>query len=657
MAVETAPMLLPQPRTVTEDTQPQASAGLEEDARVNPSITPNKGPHIKDPHIEARQARLQPLLRAHGLQLTVFVQDVRNIPQLEEDETYRLTLQSAQCHIEAASTWGALHGLTTLYQLLQQPALPQHLLVDDAPRFAWRGVLIDVARHFLSISLLQRVVDGMAALKLNVLHLHLTDDQAFRWRSRCFPELADTAAYNSDELRALVTYAAERGVRVVPELDVPGHVHSWLVAHPELGFAQVSPTRRFGVHKACLDPTSEPVYEFLQQLFTELGEVFPDQYVHIGGDEVHPAWWQEDAQVQQFMQQHGFARVADLQNYFNQRICAQLTTLGKRAVGWDEVLHKHTPHMVVQNWRGATTRDRALQQGLPCLVSAGYYLDLHYPNEYHYQYDPAAPQSELLALEDSWQADPRLEHVAAGIEWTKQWRAEQITKPVEHDGVLGGEACLWSELVDEQTLEVRLFSRLPAVAERLWSPAHVTDLADFYQRLEATLDLAELNIADLQRARLAGLGLDAAACAVAVLLEPVRWYARLLGEEALQARLQGQEMPQARPYQTDTSLNRVVDFISPESLAARALAAQSDVELSRQALVWSQLEPALWPEDVQPAIRALITTGQVLQQWLDDSMPPSACRQLLQDLDKPYGEYMLAVLPVLRQRIDHVSKR
>ncbi len=573
------------------------------------------------------------------------------IPQLHEDESYELTIDDNRISLYAATTWGALHGVTTLYQLSQHGQLRAPLNIVDFPRYAWRGVLIDCARHFIPIALLQRVVEGMALLKLNVLHLHLTDDQAFRFASREFPDLASSQAYTAPQLAGLVDFAARRGVRIVPEFDVPGHVTSWLVNYPHLGFSQVSPSERFGVHPACLDPTRAEVYTFLKTLFTEVAQVFPDTYLHIGGDEVHPEWWTKDPAVQQFMLANKLEHPADLQNYFNRQLCAIVREIGKQPVAWDEVLHPEMPGMLVQNWRGATTRDRILDKGLGCLVSAGYYLDLHYPNEFHYRYDPGASQRILVQTEDEWQADPRLDHVAEGIEWTRQWRAEQIEVDVDTTGVIGGEACLWSELVDEHTLEIRLWSRLPSVAERLWSAQSAVDINDFYRRLETTLGMPQFAIAGQQEDKLSAMGFDAARQAVINLLEPVKWYARLLGEAALQARLEGSEMPQARPYDTRSLFNRVVDVISPESFPARTLGGAPWTELGAHARLWRQLNPEEWPPDLHAAIEGMVELGEIVERRCARQISDAQCRRSLEPLLKPRGEYMLAVVPFLLKRV------
>lgn len=594
-----------------------------------------------------------------GRDLAIEVRDVgEQYPQLGQNESYRLEFFSESIHLEAPSVWGALHGLTTLWQLHQEAALPTMGSIDDHPRFPWRGVLLDVARHYLPIALLYRITDGLARLKLNVLHLHLTDDQAFRFRSRTYPELASEESYTEEELSELVAYAARLGVRVIPELDVPGHVHSWLVSYPAWGahshlLNRLEPTDRFGVHKACLNVGNEAVYDALETLFTEVIEIFPDRFIHIGGDEVHPAWWSQDPAVQAYMEDHEIDDVQGLQTAFNQRMCSMLKALGREVVAWDEVLHEDMPDLLVQNWRGATTRDRALAAKQNCLVSAGYYLDLFYPAEMHYQYDPEATQQELVALEDRQRQDLRLAHVADGITWTDQWRRGAIElsgQSAMDSKVLGGEACLWSELVDEQTIEVRLWSRLPAVAERLWSARSVTDLDHFYRRLDRFFQFDHFGIAEIQTQRLAQLGLQPAQINAVSYLEPVKWYARLLGDAALQARLQGSEMPQARPYNVHSPLNRIVDFIAPESLSARALIDLDSAQMKGVCRAWCGQVDQAWPEDVRAAMSALARVGQLLLDHISAAergveQDISTLRAQLLSAYTPCGEYMLAVVP------------
>ena len=355
--------------------------------------------------------------------------------------------------------------------------------------------------------------------------------------------------------------------------------------------------------------------------------------------------------IQAFITEHDLIDERGLQAHFNRRIVMMLGELGRQAVGWDEVLHEDMPQMLVQNWRGATTRDRALARGHDCIVSAGFYLDLFYPAEMHYQYDPELTQAELVALENGFRDDARLAHVAAGMAWTDQWRTGAVQNQDLTGSVLGGEACLWSELVDDDTWPVRLWSRLPAVAERLWSPVVTTDVSDFYTRLAGVLDSPPFELSATQARQLAALGLTDAQIAVAGMLEPVKWYARLLGETALQARLAGTEMPQARPYDTTTPLTRIVDFISPESLAARSLLQLSDDQLRSNALAWCNLAVADWPADVRSAIEQLVQLGEAVRARLDGELSGAQFDAAASGLYGPHGEYLLAPAQVLRTRL------
>ena len=621
--------LLPRPRTVQ----------WHDEARLNRSdaaidwLSVRAGLVAGETEFElSRQSRLTVTVR----------QTEQRIPQLGVDESYRVENNACGWLIEAANRFGALHGLSTLAQLYALGEAEKVVSVEDAPRFAWRGLLIDTARHFMSSDVLKRVIDGMSTLKLNVLHLHLTDDQGFRFECHAFPDLASEEHYKQDELRALVVYAAARGVRVLPELDVPGHVTSWLTAYPEWGCRQVAATERFGVHEACLDPSNEAVYVALEQIFTELASVFPDQYVHIGGDEVHPAWWREDPAVAALQQTHGLEDMQAVQNYFTTRLVGLLAGIGRKVVGWDEVLHADMPKLVVQNWRGGTTRDRAGAHQLACIVSAPYYLDLHFPADVIYAYDPKMSQADWLALEDAHQDSLGLRHVAKGIEWTKQWRSGAVESVQETD-VLGGEACLWSEIVNEATLETRLWSRLPAVAERLWSEP-VGEVEDFYRRMTILLD-AMFGHKDRQSEQLQQIGLSAEQAEVAMFLEPVKWYGRLLGQQALEARIAGNEMPLARPYRIDTPLDRVIDLISPESLSARALRRADVVGWRDFAGLVLKEAVSDWPDDVQPAIEGLRDFALAI---LDGSLDAESAERLY----RPYGDYMLAPIHAWLSRVD-----
>jgi hexosaminidase len=589
-------------------------------------------------------------------------------PALDDDERYRLEIDSGGIVIAAPAEWGALRALTTLAQLWLDGLPPAPQVIEDRPRFPWRGLMLDPARHFLPLDVLLRTVDGMALFKLNVLHLHLSDDQGFRFASRRYPELASAEHYSRAELGRLVAYAADLGIRVVPELDVPGHAAAWLGAHPEWGNRAPAPTRRFGVHRECLDPTRPAVRDAVAALFGELAEVFPDAYVHLGGDEVHPDWWSGDPAIEDFMAGHGLADVADLQAWFTGFVAERLEELGRIPLGWDEVLHRRLPAGVaVQAWRGATARDRALDAGHDCVLSAPYYLDLFYPADVHYGFDPAADAAELLAREDALLADPRFEHVARGMAWTRQWREVGPPRaPASRPGrLLGAEACLWSELVDPAVLDLRLWSRMPALAERFWSPPGEPHDSALRSRLAtAQRWLAPWCGIDLARARRAGLsaaGVDQTWLPLVDALEPVKWYGRLLGETALAARLAGREMPQARPYDADTPLNRPVDFLPPESLVTGTLLSAIEGEMAGDASARQRLRelaagwqalPADPPEELAAAAAALRELGACLLGLLDGALAPAAARAQFRQAARPRGEYLLAPAPLLLVWLD-----
>lgn len=605
-----------------------------------------------------------------GVTLRISCESVgADYPALDEDESYWLVVDDAGIYIDAACDRGVLHALTTLTQIVSTAGVIPYVAIDDAPRFAWRGLLLDVARHFLDTQALSRTLQGMALCKLNVLHLHLSDDQGFRFPCSSYPKLASATTYSAADLSALVAEAAFSGIRVVPEIDMPGHVSSWLAAYPQWGSQASGESRRFGPHEACLDPTNEDVYTAIGCLFDELADIFPDECLHLGGDEVNPEWWSEEPAIAEFMDANQIADVAGLQAYFNQRVGDLLSTRGKTVVAWDEVLHPSlNPDWIVQCWRGATTRDRARANGNRTLVSAHYYLDLNYPVDVHYGFDPLASQTDLVAREDALLDDPRFSHVAAGMRWTSQWRrgAIQLASAASSGPVLGGEACLWGELVDSEVLDVRLWSRLPAVAERLWSPAECEDPNELHGRLERYLtQLHPLRGFDLHarsRAQLHKAGIEDAWLPLIDMLEPVKWYGRLLGEVALQARVSGERIPQARPYDADTPLTTIADYLAPESQLGRQVdalctalldeqgAERAMTELEKLATGWISLNPAAAaaPAPLAELAAACGELGRLVIERLQ-GVPAVRTEAQLAEITAPRGELMVAVGPLLHR--------
>jgi hexosaminidase len=381
---------------------------------------------------------------------------------LGEDESYALEISSAQATLRAPTVLGALHGLETLLQLLRSDAggwyLPE-AKIDDRPRFPWRGLMIDVVRHWQPLDVIKRNLDGMALVKLNVLHLHLTDDQGFRVESKTCPRLhelgSDGHYFTHEQIREIIASAAERGIRVVPEFDIPGHATSWLVGHPELASAPgpYGIERGRGIFDPVLDPTNPEVYEILEKFLGEMAALFPDAYLHIGGDENNGVHWSAHPGIQAFIREHGLQDNAGLHAHFNGRIHTILAQHGKQLVGWDEILHPSLPAgSVVHSWRGAAGVAEATQQGFACIRSNGYYINLSVPIADHYLTDPMPNDIPLAAAQQKL--------------------------------VLGGEATMWSEWVTPEIIDSRIWPRTAAIAERFWSPREVRDVADMYRRLQ-----------------------------------------------------------------------------------------------------------------------------------------------------------------------------
>lgn len=588
------------------------------------------------------------------------------LPQLDDDESYRLQVSADGVTVQAPTEWGVLRALATLTQLGAGGAPIAACRIDDAPRYPWRGLMLDVARHFLPLPDLLRTLDGMAVVKLNVLHLHLADDQGFRFPSQAYPKLPGAEHFTRDELHELVAAAADRGIRVVPELDVPGHTACWLEAYPEWGNRPAEPSRKFGGHRECLDPTRPAVHEALGRLFAELAEVFPDPYVHIGGDEVQSGWWDGDERIRAYMDQHGLADAAALQAHFNRDLVALLDGLGKRTLGWDEVLHGDLPAgITVQAWRGAAARQRVLDAGFDCVLSSPYYLDLFFPADVHHGFDPGAPEAELLSREDAMLSDPRLAHVAGGMAWSLQWRdLDPLPAAAAPGRLLGGEGCLWAELVTSQVLDVRLWSRLPALAERFWSsrlpepPALRRRLAVVLEDLKAS---AGVDVPGTVRRLVEAAGVSPHWWPLIRMLEPVKWYARLLGEDALAARLAGRDMPKARPYDLDSPLDRVVDALPPEGLGVAQLADLLDrlpadpaaqTELAALTDDWRRLPEAGGPAELAAPAAALRELGDLTAAWLDGRISGHLLRDTLPRLSAPMGEYLLAPAILLASHLD-----
>ena len=511
-----------------------------------------------DPAVRAAARRMLARLQGPAEPATGPVLQIRygrlGRPELFDEERYSLRVTPMGVSIDAPTSLGVLRALATLEQLptgeKRQRYLPE-VDIQDQPRFAWRGLSLDATRHFLPLPVIKRNLDGMAAVKLNVLHWHLTDDQGFRVESKLFPRLqqvgsTDGLYYTQAEVREVLAYAAARGIRVVPEFDVPSHTTSWIVAYPRLASNDsiYAPYKLWRTTNVAIDPTRETTYTFLDSLVTEMTGLFPDPYFHVGGDENDGRNWRRTPRIVAYMQAHGMVKPDgktvdkhQLQTYFNRRVLAMLQKRGKTMVGWDEILGPDLPkEAVIQSWRGKKGLNEAARLGHPVLLSNGYYLDLNYSAASSYAADPLPADTPLT--------------------------------PTEQKLVLGGEAAMWTEFADSTIVDSRIWPRAAAVAERLWSPQAATqNVADMYRRLNVisveleTLGLRHRRAPELLLKQMAGPADVAPLRALAEVLEPVKEYKRHF---------------QGFKYTTETRLNRLVDAAPAESEVARRFGALVD---------------------------------------------------------------------------------
>ncbi len=579
----------------------------------------------------------------------------KEIQEVGEDESYTLEVNTSGAKLTAPTPLGAMHGLQTFLQLVDVSpdgfAAPS-VTIQDQPRFPWRGLMIDSARHFIPLDVIERNLGGMEAVKMNVFHWHLSDNQGFRVESKKSPKLHELGSealyYTQGELREVIAYARDRGIRVVPEFDMPGHNTSWFVGHPELasGKGPYDIEHKWGVFDAAMDPTNEKVYKFLDYLIGEMTKIFPDRFFHVGGDEVNGKEWDANPKIQAFMKAQELKNNEALQAHFSGRVQKLVVKHGKVVVGWDEVLVPGVPKdIVIQSWRGQASLAQAAKQGYRGILSNGYYLDLGWPAARHYAVDPMSGAAADLSAE-------------------------------EKQRVLGGESCMWAEYVNSENVDSRIWPRNAAIADRLWSPQEVTDPAWMYARLQflsARLDwLGLTHRAYYPRMlhRIAGAATPAEFAALKTLtdvIEPVKDYTR-------------EQTAPAEPTSA-TPMHRVVDAVPLESDAGRQFGelvdqfvgggchdAASEARLRAEFTAWRDNDAQLQPlakrsflvKEVEGLSQDLSTLGSLGLGALDaiaKSQPaPDAwkAQQLaaIEPLKKPKAQLLLIPAPAVQKLIE-----
>jgi hexosaminidase len=433
-------------------------------------------------HLERTQA---PLGNTGVVPLTDFEIHLKNIcvdtadnktwPSETMDESYELTVRSdGSIKLTAIEVWGVIRGLETTAQLLFQSEYGEKYIpcveVADSPRFIHRGFLLDSSRHFLPLNIIKEHLDAMAMTKMNVLHWHIVDDQAFPYESRAFPDMSLKGSYNpytqvysQIDVADVIEYARRLGIRVIPEFDTPGHTQSWGPGVPDLltqCYSQDRPDGTFGP----IDPTKNTTYLFLEKFMSEQSSVFPDNYLHLGGDEVEFGCWKSNPDVTAFMKAMGIeGDYAKLEQYYmNQliQVIRDSPSIKKnmKLLVWQEVVDNKVnlpKDTLVHVWKDGWPAEMAkvTQLGFTTLLSSCWYL-----NYIHY-----------------------------GPDWLNSYTCEPLNfagTDEQKKLVLGGEACMWGEYVDETNMIQYTWPRAAAVAERLWSPKNVTDKSDFSVRLE-----------------------------------------------------------------------------------------------------------------------------------------------------------------------------
>ena len=654
---------MPQPASVK-----QGTGALPIDANLTIAFTGHTEPRLD----RAAERFLTQLHRQTGLLPAKRIQDAakatlvihtdhasKEIQELGEDESYSLEVTATGAKLNAANPLGVLRGLQTFLQLVEitpngfaAPAVS----IQDQPRFPWRGLMIDAGRHFIPLDIVKRNLDGMEAVKMNVFHWHLSENQGFRVESKKFPKLqelgSDGLYYTQEEVRDLIAYARDRGIRVVPEFDMPGHSTAWFVGYPEIasGSGPYAIERKWGVFDPAMDPTNEKTYKFLDELIGEMAKLFPDNDFHIGGDEVNGKEWDANAKVQEFKKAHNLKSNDELQAYFSKRVQQLVTKHGKSVVGWDEVFIPGVPKdIVIQSWRGQQSLAAAAQQGYHGILSNGYYLDLGWTAARHYAVDPMSGAAASLTDD-------------------------------QKKLILGGESCMWSEYVNAENIDSRIWPRNAAIAERFWSLQSVSDPASMYARMNVVserlewLGLTHRTYYRKMLQRIAGPATPeefAALKTLADIVEPVKDY--------------GREQTAAVEATSQVPLDRVVDAVQLESDAGRHFSELVDhflgsscgdaptlAELRSQLTAWSSNAAALAPlaqrsllvNETAATSRDLSAIGSAGLAALDAiaggkplaSDHQSQLNSVLTDAGKPKAQLLLTPIAAVKKLVDAASQ-
>jgi len=454
------------------------------------------------------------LINKPTLQKSIYISLNKNLISELGNEGYILEVTKKSINISANKAAGIFNGLQTLKQLIPTKMTASNANesikiatcnIKDYPRFKWRGLMLDVSRHFFTVEEVKAYIDKMSEYKFNVFHWHLTDDQGWRIEIKSLPKLTEVGAwrverhgrfgkerskpkpdekasyggfYTQEQIKSIVQYATNRNITIVPEIDIPGHSMAALAAYPELSVKKepkyVAPGTKFSewygngkfkmLIENTLNPTDEKVYEFVDKVFTEVAELFPGDYIHMGGDEAYHGYWEENPSVQKFMKKNKLKDSHELQSYFVKRVEKIIRSKGKKMIGWDEILEGGLAEdATVMSWRGMKGGIEAAKMGHEVVMSPTTFAYLDYSQGDH-------------SVENRIYADLRLE---------KSYTFEPIPDGIDPRYILGGQGNLWTEVIP--TLSFAFYMTYPrafSLAETFWSPKEKKDWNNFIDRTE-----------------------------------------------------------------------------------------------------------------------------------------------------------------------------
>jgi hexosaminidase len=448
---------------------------------------------------------------------------IRKNKSITSEEGYTLDVSKNNIIIEGKSFAGIYYGLQTLKQLLpssnqKEPIQIKSCSIVDEPRFKWRGLMLDVSRHFFTVEQVKAYIDQMAVFKFNTFHWHLTDDNGWRVEIKALPKLTEVGAwrverngkfgvsrpaplagekatyggfYTQKQIKDVVRYATARNITIIPEIDLPGHSMAALAAYPELSTKKepkfVSPGNKFaewfgdGSFKMnienTLNPSDEKVYEFIDKVYSEIAQLFPSKYIHMGGDECYKGYWEESEEVKAFMKKNNIKDVHELQSYFVKRVQKIINSKGKKMIGWDEIIEGGLAKgATVMSWQGMKGGIHAAKKGHEVVMS---------PTTFAYL--------------DYMQGDATLENkIYASLSLEKTYEFEPIPEGVDEKLILGGQANVWTEEIP--TLQFAYYMTYPramSISETLWSPKDKKNWDNFATKAQAhfvRFDDQEVNI-------------------------------------------------------------------------------------------------------------------------------------------------------------------